>query len=224
MMGGLGSGRPTGSGRDTVEAGRSIDVNELHRSGCLRAGWSGIWQWTEEGERVAWINLRAEQDRLHLTYRVQFGGGEWQDVVEAVRIVRVPCRFGGARPYFTCPGKLDGIICGRRVATLHRPGRYFLCRHCYRLAHASQSEGAQGRGQSRADKIRRRLGGDPRMAAPFPPKPKGMWRRTYERLRERASEAETRVDEAFSLKAQRLLARVDESKRNRPTCKRSFWR
>ena len=38
MMGGLGSGRPTGSGRDTVEACRSIDVNQLHRKGCLRAG------------------------------------------------------------------------------------------------------------------------------------------------------------------------------------------
>jgi hypothetical protein len=37
-MGGFGSGRPTGSGRDKVEACRSIDVNRLHREGCLRAG------------------------------------------------------------------------------------------------------------------------------------------------------------------------------------------
>ncbi len=32
-MGGFGSGRPSGSGRDTVEACRSIDVNGLHRDG-----------------------------------------------------------------------------------------------------------------------------------------------------------------------------------------------
>src|SRR4051812_27845498 len=35
MVGGLGSGRPSGSGRDTVEACRSLDVNRLHREGCL---------------------------------------------------------------------------------------------------------------------------------------------------------------------------------------------
>ena len=40
-MGGFGSGRPSGSGRDTVEACRSLDVNRLHREGCLRAGWCG---------------------------------------------------------------------------------------------------------------------------------------------------------------------------------------
>src|SRR5262249_41182813 len=31
-------------------------------------------------------------------------GGEWHDVEETVRIVRIPCRFGGSRPYFACPG------------------------------------------------------------------------------------------------------------------------
>ena len=217
-MGGFGSGRPSGSGRGKVEACRSIDVNRLHREGCLRAGWTGGWQWTRDGEKVASINLRAEQDRLQLTYRVRVGGGEWEDVAETVRIVRIACRFGGTRPYFICPGVVNGIACGRRVAKLYGPGRYFLCRHCYRLAHASQSEDKMDRTLRRANKIRQRLGGDPGMAEPFPPKPKGMWRRTYERLSERAFEAEMRADQAFALRAERLLARIDNPKR-----KRSFW-
>jgi hypothetical protein len=35
---------------------------------------------------------------------VRVSGGEWHDVKETVRIVRIPCRFGGSRPYFACPG------------------------------------------------------------------------------------------------------------------------
>ena len=68
-MGGLGSGRPSGSRREKVEACRSIDINRLHKTGCLRAGWAGGWQWMRDGERIAWINLRAETDRVHLSYR-----------------------------------------------------------------------------------------------------------------------------------------------------------
>jgi hypothetical protein len=218
-MGGFGSGRPSGSGRGTVKASRSLDVNRLHREGCLRAGWAGGWQWTHDGERVAWISLRIDADRVHLTYRVRIGGGDWEDVAETVRIVRIACRFGGSRPLFVCPGVVNGIACGQRVAKLHEPVRYFLCRHCYRLAHASRSESGWDRALRRATKIRQRLGGDPDTAAPFPRKPKGMWRQTYQRLREQAMEAEMAAEETFALSVGRLLARIDH-----PNRKRSFWR
>ena len=214
-MGGFGSGRPGGSGRGTVEVCRSIDVNRLHKSGCLRAGWMGGWQWTRDSEKVASINLHAEEDRLHLTYHMRVGGGLWEDVAETVRIVRAPCRFGGARPYFICPGVVSGVACGRRVAKLYGPGRYFLCRHCYRLAYASQSEGAWDRTLRRVNKIKQRLRGDSGMAAPFPPKPKGMWSRTYDRLRERAFEDAKHADETFALQAERLRARIDNPKQRR---------
>ena len=217
-MGGIGSGRPSGLGRDTVETCRAIDVNRLNREGCLRPGWAGGWQWSRDGEKVASINLQADEGRLHLSYRVRVAGGDWEDVNETVRIVCVPCRFGGTRPYFICPGVVNGISCGRRVVKLHGSGRYFLCRHCYRLAHASQSEGAWDRALRRANKIRMRLGGEPGMASPFPPRPKGMWRRTYERLRNEVFEAEQLADEAFLIQAEKLLTRIDNPKR-----KRTFW-
>src|SRR4051794_37613430 len=222
-MGGFGSGRPSGSGRDTVEASRSIDVNRLQREGCLRPGWSGGWQWTRDGEKIASINMRTNADRLHLSYRIRNGDGDWQDVDESVRIVRARCRFGGTRPYFICPGVVNGIGCGRRVAKLYGSGRYFLCRHCYRLGYSSPSEGAWDRTLRRANKIRQRLGGAPGLASLFPPKPKGMWRRTCAHLRARTLDAETRAEEAFALYTERLLARVDQGNRTRRNRKRSFW-
>src|SRR5437660_9273810 len=104
MMGGFGSGRTSGFAQDKVENCRAIDVNRLHREGCLRAGWIGGWQWTRDGERVASINFRAEDERFHITDRVRLGSGDWEAVAEDVGIVRLPCRLGGSRPYFICPG------------------------------------------------------------------------------------------------------------------------
>jgi hypothetical protein len=94
-MGGFGSGRPSGSGRDTVESCRSID-----KAGCLRPGYWGGWQRTRDGERVADIRLRTEAQRLVLSYRIRRNAGEWEDVEQPTPVVWVPCRFGGKRPYF----------------------------------------------------------------------------------------------------------------------------
>jgi hypothetical protein len=198
---------------------RTMDVNKLHREGRLQPGWAGALRWTSEGEEVGAINLRAEADGIHLTYRVRLGDGARIDVAEIVRIDRMPCRFGGARPYFICPGVANGVTCGRRVTMLYGPLPYFLCRHCCGLAHASHSGGAWDRKLRLAEKIRQRLGGDPDTAAPFPPKPKRMWRRTYERLREQALAAEMAGEEAFMSWIGRGLARIDNRKRTR-----KFWR
>ncbi len=123
-------------------------------------------------------------------------------------IVRAPCQFGSSRPYFLCPGVVDGITCGRRVVKLYQRRRYFLCRHCYRLDYASQREDEMDRALRRAHKIRLRLGGAPDRASPFPKRPTGMWWRTYDRLRAIGFAAEMQANEAFVTRAQRFLATV----------------
>jgi hypothetical protein len=118
-------------------------------------------------------------ERVILTYRHRRGsGGEWEDVRESVPLTWTACNFGGERPWFICPG----AGCGRRVALLYGPGRYFLCRHCYGLTYQSQRDNKMYRALHRAQDIRRRLGGSANMMEPFPEKPKGMHSSTYERL------------------------------------------
>jgi hypothetical protein len=211
-MGGFGSGRPRSSHFGTVEGVPAIDVNRLQRSGALRPG---LVVTLHHGEKVA-IKMITESDRVNLFYRVRTDDYSRQ-VTGTVRVVRVRCRLGGTRPYFVCPGMVTGAggrrtACERRVAKLYFAGCDFLCRQCAQLAYASQSEDRLSRSFRRAGKIRQRLGGDPDIAAPFPPKPKGMWRRTYERWRAGVFEAEEAVDEAFRGYFERWLAAQHKSK------------
>ncbi len=87
-----------------------------------------------------------------------------------------------------------GPATGWRVAKLHLPsgGQIFASRRAYGLAYRSQRELAYDRALTRTQDIRMKLGGSRSLAEPFPDKPKGMWWRTYWRLRGDAQEAEYR--------------------------------
>ena len=121
-MGGPGSGRWRGRGRETVESYRFLDVNRLSMTGYLRPGLSSVYHWAD-GNEVASIKLHAEAGRLHLSYGVCVGDEKWKDVAE----IRVPCRLGGSRTYFICPGFQNGREAGiaigspMRGITPHKP-------------------------------------------------------------------------------------------------------
>ena len=183
-MGGVGSGNWYRFDRKTTTGEyHSIDMHYLHREGSLKpARWFSL-RWSRAGRETGSIrgvvvgSDRPERVLLH--YRHRSGpGAEWEDVQETVSLGWSTCNFGGERPWFLCPG----VGCGRRVAILYGPGRYFLCRHCYDLVYESQRENEMTRALRRAQAIRERLGGNANMMEPFPEKPKGMHWETYERL------------------------------------------
>jgi|PersoiStandDraft_1058852.scaffolds.fasta_scaffold35925_1 hypothetical protein len=156
-------------------------------------GESGQWEWRKNAKRIAGIAIDAEAERITLSYRWSGDGREWHDAKQVVQIARSPCRLGGERHYFLCAGHGDHR-CGRHVKHLYGGRPHFLCRHCCGLAYASQSEAAADRALRKLDKIRLRLG-DQRV----PQRPKGMWRRTYEKLCQQLDDAEGQAEEAFFL-------------------------
>jgi hypothetical protein len=174
--------RYAGRGKATVESCRCIDVLDWHRRGCLRSPRRFPWAWRQDGERVASINVETERHRVSLKYRSRSYGESWTDVEQRFPVVWTPCRFGGHRPWFVCSVCANGTYCGRQVTKLYQAGRLFACRHCSRLAYASQQESAHERGLRKAQTIRMRLGGTANMLDDFAEKPKGMHWRTYERL------------------------------------------
>ncbi len=191
-MGGSGSGNWYRWSKRAVEDCQSVDVRRWHRERLLQPGTSLSVTWTDaSGQKTAEIRVHVSFESVRLVYRFQsVGESEWQDVEETVPLDRTHCNYGGVRPWFRCPGIVNGSHCSRRVAILYCAGRYFLCRHCYSLAYESQREHRSSRLVRKAQKIRRRLGGEPGFSYPFPAKPKGMHWRTYQGLRAEAEMAE----------------------------------
>jgi hypothetical protein len=177
IMGGFGSGSGQG-GKDTTSDMRALDVRRLQRDGLLTPGQAFGWNWLRNGETAASINIRTEADRVTLNYRSRSHGGEWKPMEYPVCLEWTPCKLGGRRVWFRCPAQ----GCGRRVAILFG-GSIFACRHCHKLAYASQREPDHDRAARRADTIRRRLGWEPGILNGPGWKPKGMHWRTFERLK-----------------------------------------
>jgi hypothetical protein len=191
-MGGEGSGNwYRFDKKTTIAECHSVDVRYLHREGLLKPGrWFSL-RWSradrETGSIRGVVEGAERPEQMILLYRYRGGlGGEWEDVQERVSFDWTACNFGGERPWLMCPG----TGCGRRVAILYGPGKYFLCRHCYDLVYESQRENEMHRALRRAQTIRERLRGSANMTKPFPDKPKGMHHETYWRLREEQDEAE----------------------------------
>jgi len=179
-MGGIGSGRRDQGGKMTTSGCYQLDVRYLQRAGLLTAGRGIRLHWSRNGEQVASIQARTEDDRLTLIYRHKSGGNDWQPMDYPVRLEWTDCHLGGRRVWFLCPA----AGCGRRVALLYMGGAgIFACRYCYRLAYASQREAADDRVTRRVNSIRRRLGWQEGILNPRGwKKPKGMHARTFERL------------------------------------------
>jgi hypothetical protein len=121
-------------------------------------------------------------DAVVLMYRARsFLAAGCKSIEQRVPITWTPCNLGGRRPWFICSTRANGRHCGRRVAVLYLTSESFACRCYCGLAYASQQKDRLVRNVSRSQKIRARLGGPCDLFGPIPERPRGMWRRTYQR-------------------------------------------
>ena len=219
-MGGFGSGRQ--NGRPTVEAGFSLDINRLLRDRHIIPGrWvHGTLRWTVvgTGREVSSLSYEAnivDPDAAWMRLRYAIGDGEAQRSFNyKVGLITTRPPRGGLRWWFRCPAS------GRRCTKLHRPpgGDTFAARQAWSLGYASQRvvllERRRQVAHDRASRVRQRLGGEGSSFpyyADIPPRPKGMWRRTYKRLRRDGLEAEREAEALFWEGAAAIVAQADRA-------------
>lgn len=177
-----------GSGKDSTDGYKRIDVRFLQKRGYLLPGAVFTLSWSRNGERIGWIQCRSNAEAVILTYKHRSGYEEWKDEEYPVRITYTRCNFGGGRPWFLCPAR----GCGRRVAVLYG-GRIFACRRCHQLVYECQREAPHYRALRKAQNISIRLGGTG-CIYDMVFKPKGMHTRTFERLQRKYAYAVRRAD------------------------------
>jgi hypothetical protein len=181
-MGGFGSGR--GYGKPVKEDGLAINLALCLRRGWVRNGWSGSGRltWTGSGGWSASINhtynlLDPENAWMKLNYRNRRGGDDWVSREQHIRLVYTVPPFGGRRWWFECPVRRN------RAGVLYLPngGDIFAGRRAWGIAYRSQRSHSRDRAFERLFAIQRRLGCLEGWEQPIR-RPKGMWRRTFERL------------------------------------------
>ena len=205
-MGGFGSGRRQSS-KDTTSDYRSLDVRRLQRDGLMTPGRSFDWNLKLADGSVASIRLRVGNDKIILNYRHRCGGGGFQRMDYPVRLTWTDCTLGERRVWLVCPAS----GCGRRVALLYLgDSGIFACRHCYKLAYASQREAPDARAARRADRIRTRLGWGLGIRNNEGEKPKGMHVRTFNRLHAEYNDFVNAALEGLEIRFERLGAKLDK--------------
>ena len=183
-----------------------LSIRTLRKAGLLRApdqahasaaGAKGRYSWGQ----VQGLEVTGGAASIVLGYRLMnYGGSVGTNQEDTVSIEWRPCRMGGHQPLFICPGVAWG--CGQRVRTLYAGRPRFACRKCHELAYPVQRQTQMDRLLNRPQLILRKLQAPPNWS-PFtsPVRPKGMHRKTYERLCRELAEACERND-------RRILARV----------------
>ena len=185
-----GAGRP--SYKVKAEHLLRVDIGRWHRGGYLHAGRSFTWSWHRGDEPTGNIGVLVHgADSLRLQYMVG-SDDQRRDGSQTIRLARTACNYGKSRPWFVCP------VCQRRAGVLYMRAARFACRHCQKVAYASQSCDLLDRLWRKQAKLEASL-------SEHWLRPKGMRQRTYDAIFAELSNLDERRDKAFTEFAAKLL-------------------
>jgi hypothetical protein len=205
---------PRARSRWNVEESLELSVRELVRAGLFGSVQAVRASLSCGSDHPAYISdpievkveLGRHWPRLELTYVVD--GQRPQVRRDILGLERTTPAFGGHRWWFLCPG------CAQRRSKLHLPpdANSFACRVCHRLLYLSQQLSPYWRADRRANRLAEQLGVALEDAADgvrptWARAPRGMRRRTFNRLRAAYLLASADCDRALNVRIDRVLAR-----------------
>jgi hypothetical protein len=177
---------PRSRSRVCLQDGLKLDLNRLTRRGFVQRGcYGGVrgikWTHSYWGEVASALISADLSDPSSGWLRLQGGGLD-----QMISLATQPRRFGGHQWYFVCP------VTGRLASVLWRPpgAKGFCSRQVWgrQVAYASQFLDRDNRAHHGQSKINARLSYIGRLDPEewdFPPKPKWMRWKTYERYEAR---------------------------------------
>lgn len=153
--------------KSRCEAHESVDLAWLSRGGTYDDRTPRLWTYSSG------LKVSAYPSACAVVLEVNC-------LSQRISLAYTATRFGGRRPWFTCPH----CMTARRI--LYRAANGFACRTCLDLRYASEVEDEIERWTRRRRRVRRQLGAE--LCGPTPPKPKGMRWATYRALEARDRE------------------------------------
>ena len=158
-------------------------------------------------QRIVQARQRSPGSKADLSSRLRgwmhVESGSLDQTIELVSLTRP---YGGRQWYFLCPRT------GRRASVLWKPpgASSFACRQAWgrQVAYRSQFQSPYRRASWGAQDIERRLCKEPNTSTvgdELPPKPKGMHRRTYDKIAKRFEAYKTIIDQDLILALARVM-------------------
>jgi hypothetical protein len=198
-MGGYGSGRQ--NGRPLADSALRIDFAWMLRQSLAvpNALRGGRLSWNCGGKPAGDISYTCDmRDPDNAQFELRFAvtdrrSGEKSDYVQRVHLSYTVPNFGGRRWWMHCPSN------GSRVGKLYCPdgAHTFASRTAWGIAYQSQRAADRDRPFEALFRLQRRLGCTEGWEQPIR-RPKGMWRRTFERYEERYSQLDRQCGVAMA--------------------------